>query len=212
VAAVVTGLPVRGILSRRGHLHPVEEPCEAGLHWEWDGVHFRTLHPPPHWDDGNAGSCVLAVQGRHGRLLLTGDLEGLGEAVLVRDAREDLATDVLLVPHHGASGVLGRGLLEAAAPLAAWVSSGFDNRFGHPVPDVRAHLDSRCIPLFDTAERGSLWLEAGSGGIRLGPGSRVERPRFWQPRVSATPALPTDCPAHGPETLSPLRPWAADVE
>lgn len=211
VAAVAGGLPVREILSRRGHLHPNEEPCEAGLDWEWDGVAFRVLHPPPHWDDGNAATCVLAVQGRHGRLLLTGDLEGLGEAVLVHGARQDLETDVLLVPHHGASGVLSRGLLEAAQPVVAWVSSGFDNRFGHPAPDVRARLDARCIPLFDTAERGALWLETGPPGIRLGPGSRVERPRFWQPQVPAVPTLPADCPGHDPGPAAASRP-DADVE
>jgi competence protein ComEC len=212
VAAVAAGLPVREILSRRGHLHPDEEPCEAGLRWQWDGVEFRVLHPPPHWDDGNAASCVLAVQGRHGRLLLTGDLEGLGEAVLVHSAPEELDTDVLLVPHHGASGVLARGLLEAAGPAVAWVSSGFDNRFGHPAPDVRARLDARCIPLLDTAERGALWLETGPGGIRLGPGSRVERRRFWQPRVPAAPTLPAECPEHDSGAPLPLRPSDADVE
>lgn len=194
VAAIRAVMPVGVVLSRRGDTDPTESICESGLSWEWDGVAFETLHPPPHWDQGNAASCVLLVRGRNGRLLLTGDLEGLGESVLVRSAPGKLAADVLLVPHHGASGVLGRGLLEAAAPAVAWVSSGFDNRFGHPAPDVRKRLAARCIPLFDTAERGMLWLETGPGGIRLGPGSRVERPRLWVGDVAARPPLPADCP------------------
>jgi len=205
VAAVRAGLPVDQVLSRRGGADPEEEACEAGLSWEWDGVRFETLHPPPYWDDGNAASCVLAVRGVHGRLLLTGDLEGLGESVLVRSFGDRLHTDVLLVPHHGASGVLGRGLLEAAAPSVAWVSSGFDNRFGHPAPDVRGRLDGRCVPLFDTRERGMLWLETSSDGIRLGPGSRVERPRFWHPPVARVPSLPVSCAAFGIDSPLPLR-------
>jgi len=205
VAAVRGGLPVDQVLSRRGGGDPEEEACEAGLSWEWDGVRFETLHPPPYWDDGNAASCVLAVRGVHGRLLLTGDLEGLGESVLVRSFGDRLHTDVLLVPHHGASGVLGRGLLEAAAPSVAWVSSGFDNRFGHPASDVRARLDGRCVPLFDTRERGMVWMETSSDGIRLGPGSRVERPRFWHPSVAPVPSLPESCAAFGIDSPLPLR-------
>ena len=212
VAAVVNGLRVDEILSRRGASDPTETLCEAGLSWEWDGVRFDTLHPPPYWDDGNAASCVLAVNGPHGRLLLTGDLEGLGESVLVRSAGDRLRTDVLLVPHHGASGVFARGLLEAAAPSVAWVSSGFDNRFGHPAPDVRARLDGGCIPLLDTRERGMVWLETTPEGIRLGPGSRAERARFWHPPVPRSPSLPAGCPRFRIDAPLPLPAGSGDVE
>jgi competence protein ComEC len=199
VAAVRSGLPVREILSRRGETVAGEGACEAGMVWEWDGVRFAILHPPPFWGSGNTASCVLAVQGRHGRLLLTGDLEGLGESVLVRAMGDRLRTDVLLVPHHGAGDVLSRGLLEAAAPAVAWVSSGFDNRFAHPAPEVRRRLDARCIPLFVTSERGAIWLETGPGGIRLGSGSRVEHRRFWHPPVPPVPPLPEHCRDGGSE-------------
>jgi competence protein ComEC len=205
-AAVAAGMPVAAVLSRRGGPERDEELCVAGLSWEWDGVLFETLHPPPNWDDGNSASCVLAVRGPHGRLLLTGDLEGLGESVLVRSSADRLRTDVLLVPHHGASGALGRGLLEAAEPAVAWVSSGFDNRFGHPAPDVRDRLDARCVPLFDSRERGMVWLETTPEGIRLGPGSRVERPRFWHPPVARAPLLPATCPPFEIDSTLRIRP------
>jgi competence protein ComEC len=212
VAAVVAGLPVKRILSRRGGPGKSEGACEAGLTWDWDGVRFTTLHPPPQWDMGNAASCVLAVEGPHGRLLLTGDLEGLGESVLVRDGKERLAADVLLVPHHGAGGVLSRGLLEAAAPRAAWISRGHDNRFGHPAPDALARLAERCVPLLDTAERGMLWLETGPRGIRLGPGSRVERPRFWLPPAPPVRSPAPHCGRPEPLDFLPLDRGGAVVE
>ncbi len=205
VAAVASGLPVGDILSRLREAGAGERTCEAGVIWEWDEVRFEILHPPPFWDQSNVASCVLAVQGRHGRLLLTGDLEGLGERVLVHGIGERLATDVLLVPHHGAKGVLSRDLLAAAAPAVAWVSTGFDNRFGHPVPDVRMRLDARCIPLFDTSERGMMWLETGPDGIKLGPGSRVERRRFWHPPVTAAPSLPDHCRNEAATALGPAK-------
>jgi competence protein ComEC len=212
VAAVAGAFPVARILSRGQDPDTGEEACEAGTRWEWDGVEFETLHPPPFWDGGNAGSCVLAVRGPHGRLLLTGDVEGIGERVLVRAARPRLGTDVLLVPHHGASGVLSRGLLEAAAPRLAWVSRGHDNRFGHPAPDVTERLANACVPLLDTAERGMLWIETDQGGVRVGQGSRVERGRFWQPAVKARVPLPVHCSSSDPEDRLPIRRPAVAVE
>jgi competence protein ComEC len=205
VGAVTDAFPVRRIFSRSGDLDAGEETCEEGLRWKWDGVEFATLHPPPFWDDGNTSSCVLAVRGPHGSLLLTGDLEGIGEAVLLRSARDRLATDVLLVPHHGARGVLNRGLLEAASPRLAWVSRGHDNRFGHPAPDVTERLADACVPLLDTAERGMLWIETDPGGIRVGQGSRVERARFWQPVAKPMAPLPAHCPPAGSADRLPLR-------
>jgi competence protein ComEC len=204
VAAVAAAFPAPRILSRRDDPHAGEEACEAGLRWEWDGVEFATLHPPPFWDGSNAGSCVLAVRGPHGRLLLTGDIEGIGERVLLRAARHRLGTDVLLVPHHGASGVLSRGLLEAAAPRLAWVSRGHDNRFGHPARDVTERLANACVPLLDTAERGMLWIETDPAGVRVGQGSRVERPRFWQPAVRPPVPLPAHCSQAGSVDRLPI--------
>lgn len=205
VAAVTDAFPMPRILSRREDPEAGEEACEAGLRWEWDGVEFETLHPPPFWDASNTGSCVLAVRGPHGRLLLTGDVEGIGERVLVRSAQHRLVTDVLLVPHHGASAVLSRGLLEAAAPRLAWVSRGHDNRFGHPAPELTERLANACVPLLDTAERGMLWVETDRDGVRVGQGSRVEHARFWQPAVKPLVPLPAHCASANPPDRPPNR-------
>lgn len=198
VAAVVAGVGVGGVFSRRGDREPGEESCHQGQQWSWDGVEFEILHPPRNWDSGNAASCVLRISNAHTTLLLTGDLEGLGETVLVRSEHENLAADVLLVPHHGAAGVLTRGLLEAANPTYAWVSRGYDNRFGHPRPEVRERLRAACVPLLDSAERGGLVLDAGVQAPRLSPGSRLEQPRFWRPVHRVQP----DWPSHCGESLS----------
>lgn len=182
VAAITAAVPITRIYSRRGHPQGPEYPCERGLTWQWDGVTFRVLHPPAFWDQGNAASCVLHIASQYGpSLLLTGDIEGLGETVLVRNKAHALDSDLLLVPHHGARATLSRGLLEAVNPQWAWVSSGFGNRFGHPVPEIRARLADHCIPLYDTAERGWLWAKARQDGWQLGSGSRLEQRRFWQP-------------------------------
>jgi len=49
----------------------------------------------------NAKSCVLRIEAAGHTVLLTGDIESPQEAALVERARPSLASDVLLVPHHG---------------------------------------------------------------------------------------------------------------
>ena len=85
---------------------PGAEPCFTGQQWNWDEVTFtilspESLNPPPH----NNSSCVIKVQGRYGSLLLTGDIEHVVEAYLVRKYGELLKADVLLVPHQGKSDI-----------------------------------------------------------------------------------------------------------
>ncbi len=62
-----------------------DAPCVAGQRWQWDGVRFRFLHPPPHFPYlGNEASCVLRIDTRARRALLTGDIGEVIERELVR--------------------------------------------------------------------------------------------------------------------------------
>ncbi len=76
-AAVLAMQPQAALLSSIEPEHPLQQlraaqRCEAGQHWEWDGVQFEVLHPqaadyqasPP--PKPNALSCVLRIS-THGR-------------------------------------------------------------------------------------------------------------------------------------------------
>ena len=54
--------------------------CAAGVAWDWDGVRFEFLHPPPGWEAArrNNQSCVLRVAAGASSMLLTGDIERRG--------------------------------------------------------------------------------------------------------------------------------------
>ena len=92
--------------------HPFREaaggtaPVADGEGWEWDGVRFEMLHPQPADYDKparktNDMSCVLKVERRQGRVLLTGDIETISEQALSKRHGEGLRAEVLLAPHHG---------------------------------------------------------------------------------------------------------------
>ncbi|MDE2308535.1 MAG: DNA internalization-related competence protein ComEC/Rec2 [Xanthomonadaceae bacterium] len=156
--------------------------CLAGQSWQWDGVRFRVLSPRRGQaaGRGNDRSCVLLVEGRGGRLLLTGDISTKMEPPVVAALGSGLPP-VLLVPHHGSKSSSSAFFIGAVhAPLAV-VSAGWHNRFGHPRPDVLARYAAARVPVVNTAELGAIPLDfPADAPARRGPGWRLRQPRYWR--------------------------------
>ena len=112
-----------------------------------DGAFLEVLHPPtrrltdtPSDLDNNA--VVLRITYGRASFLLPGDIFDLAETYLV-DRSAPLSATVLKVPHHGSAGASGERFLDAVDPLIAVVSSGADNRFGHPTQEALDRLTER---------------------------------------------------------------------
>ncbi|WP_019593121.1 DNA internalization-related competence protein ComEC/Rec2 [Thioalkalivibrio sp. ALM2T] len=179
-AGVRGSIPVVETL-RRVPAEADERACEVGERWEWDAVRFEVLHPPPGWDGSASASCVLAVETAGGvRLLLSGGLGGLGEAVLMRNVPDRRASDLLVLPRGAGADSLSRGWLEDAPPRIAWAST--DGRGRGLEGDVRERLQAACVPLQETGLHGALRLEANSV-LEVGPGHRARHRRLWQPAL-----------------------------
>ena len=154
--------------------------CRAGQSWNWDGVRVRVLHPAAAVPEGrNDGSCVVLIDGRDGRLLLSGDIEARGEAAVAAALPPASTPLVLLVPHHGSRTSSGEGFLRALAPRAALVSAGYRSRFGHPHPRVVERYRALAIPLFNTADAGALRLTFAADGPHI-ESERTRRRRWWR--------------------------------
>jgi len=149
-AALLAALPVAALSTSLEATHPLRNSriphtrCEAGQHWQWDGVSFAVLHPLAEDYDraglkANAMSCVLRVTDAAGRsLLLTGDIEAEQEQRLVLGDATALRSTVLVVPHHGSKTSSSGGFLDAVAPQRAVLQAGYRNRYGHPAAPVLA--------------------------------------------------------------------------
>ncbi len=159
--------------------------CVAGDAWRWDGVDLRVLWPAAgSAASGNDRSCVLAIRGDHGSLVLTGDIsariEPMVAAALGGSTRPLLAS----VAHHGSATASSAHWLDAVAPDAAWVSAGHRNRFGHPHADVVERHRARGITLAGTAESGCLSLRftAAAGRSPVVDACRDRRATWWRAR------------------------------
>jgi competence protein ComEC len=138
---------------------PVEQ-CLAGQQWEWDQVRFRVLSPTGTGAavSGNDRSCVLLVEGRGGRLLLTGDIASDIEP-RVAAALGPGPPPVLQVPHHGSKTSSGSAFIAVTQPALAVVSAGWLNRFGHPRPEVLQRYAQAGVPVFNTALTGAVQID-----------------------------------------------------
>lgn len=152
-------------------------PCRQGFGWHWDGVLFEILSPidefgPRH----NDRSCVLRVTSPYGRVLLTGDIGKPAETALVERYGLTLASDVLVVAHHGSKTSSSDRFLQHVDPEIAIISRGLYNNFGHPHPDVVNRLKRHDVLLYDTAVNGSVVVEFSTGGPHIGS----YRQSYWQ--------------------------------
>ena len=182
------------ILAQRASDGGAAQRCEAGQHWEWDGVRFAVLQPgPQHYANPrlkpNDLSCVVRVESAFGTALLTGDLEARGELELVRTGPELLKADLLVVPHHGSLTSSTSAFIAAVAPEVAVYTPGYRNRFGHPRAEVVARYDTAGVCTYRTDFDGALSFTFAPDTPRAPRAERAVDRRYWRdpPEPSRTP-------------------------
>jgi beta-lactamase superfamily II metal-dependent hydrolase len=100
------------------------------------------------------------------RILLCADME--------KEAEEDLAgsgmilrADVLRVGHHGGATSTTRRFLKRVSPRWAIISSGTNNRFGHPSPDAVGRLKANGVKILRTDLNGAVILTSDGRDIMI---------------------------------------------
>ncbi|MDV5145617.1 ComEC/Rec2 family competence protein [Streptomyces sp. SBC-4] len=157
--AAAAGVP----LVRAG---PGEQRRIGALEW-------RVLWPPEGSGGavgGSAGgandaSVTLLVRAAGGlSLLLLGDLEPPAQRALLRSSPGLGPVDVLKVAHHG-SAHQDPGLIRAARPRLALVSTGRDNPYGHPSPRTVEALRAGGARVLRTDEDGAVAVVGAGRGL-----------------------------------------------
>lgn len=129
-------------------------PCHAYADWEWDGVSFHFFSIKTALKSKNNSSCVLRVSTEGGSVLLSGDIEKPAEDDLVNTYGHQLASSVLVVPHHGSKTSSSALFIEHVKPRYAIVSYGFDNRYHFPHQQAMQVYQERHIPVYSTQASG----------------------------------------------------------
>ena len=129
---------------------------------------ITVLHPflahDAEFDNINDSSIVALVEHRGQHIFLTGDLETTGEkemfAYIQSHGLEDaMQSSVIKIAHHGSRTGTSDKLLEMVDPKKAIVSSGKDNKFGHPHEETLKKLKERGIEIRRTDKEGDIIME-----------------------------------------------------
>ena len=157
----------------------------AGMSFGCGSADFTCLHPGEGLgtEDVNAYSECFYVefwesagdsQGREGKapewtLLLTGDVQNEGEAALQKelDARDIRDVSVLKAAHHGSKNSTPKELLERLSPRLTVISSGRNNRYGHPHAELLERLEESGTVIAQTARYGAIMVDFAHGGVRV---------------------------------------------
>lgn len=189
--SVLAKVPVLALMANLDMTHPLREAgagsvigCLAGESWTWDGVRFEVLHPEsgaPSTVRDNDTSCVLRVVARGGVLLLTGDIESASERRLLERDRNALASDAVVVPHHGSRSSSTALFVRATGARDALFPVGNRNPFGHPHPLVEDRWREAGARIWRTDRDGALRVESHHDGLQI-KAQRASVARYWHTR------------------------------
>lgn len=113
------------------------------------------------WD--NDRSIVIKLDIFDVSILLTGDIEKKTEQALLAAGLIDKIY-LLKVAHHGSNTSTTVDFLNKAQPEIATVSSGQNNKYGHPSPEVLANLLERGTKILRTDQLSHIVFEISSNG------------------------------------------------
>jgi len=130
--------------------------------------------PPREVPEGasiNDCSLVLRAVGPGFSMLLTGDIAEMGGEMLLEGA-ENIACDILKVPHHGGYCEENIELFSHVDPGIAIIGVGEDNPYGHPARDTIAALERTGCAVYRTDRHGDIVIHVVQGGYRVECGGR----------------------------------------
>ena len=112
----------------------------------------------------NDGSIVLFLEYKNTSVLLTGDLESQGELSL-RQRGLLTEADILKVGHHGSKTSTTPSFLAKIRPEISVISSGKNNTYNHPAPEIVTALRTENSRVYRTDQLGTLHFETDGDTI-----------------------------------------------
>ncbi|MDR0488957.1 MAG: ComEC/Rec2 family competence protein [Propionibacteriaceae bacterium] len=149
--AAAKGIPIS--IGEKGTMGQVGEARIAILS-AWQSVLPSTVQGESATE--NDESLVVRVDTDSMSLLITGDIENLGQQAAMTDL-EALKVDILKVPHHG-SARHETEFLEATQARIAVIGVGKGNSYGHPAPSTVSTLVNAGMEVIRTDEHGSITI------------------------------------------------------
>jgi competence protein ComEC len=144
-----------------------------GQSFLWDGVQVDFLWPQISPEEiapnaKNNDSLVVRLQYKERSVLLPGDAEKQAEyAMLSETEAGKLHADVLKVGHHGSKNSTMPEFLESVGPQVAIISTGEQNPYGHPSPELLERLRGSGARILRTDQEGAVQVVTDGHSLRV---------------------------------------------
>lgn len=133
-----------------------------------DGVRVEILHPLggpwggsfPEFGE-NDNSLVLRLTHGNIKVLLTGDIEHEGEALLLARGW-DLSADLIKAPHHGSRTSSTQAFVDAVSPQHVVLCIGENNQFHFPAPEIVSRYEAAGTRVHRTDLRSVTFVSDGT--------------------------------------------------
>lgn len=113
------------------------------------------IYAPTYPGTGNEKSLCVLFDTEKCDILITGDRNGFGERMLLRNA--DIPdVDVLIAGHHGSENSTCEELLAVVRPEIVCISVGEENSYGHPAPALLERLENFGCAVYRTDQSGNI--------------------------------------------------------
>ncbi|WP_413110339.1 DNA internalization-related competence protein ComEC/Rec2 [Thaumasiovibrio sp. DFM-14] len=153
-------------------------PCISGEQWQWNALTFKVVWPKQLVERAkNGDSCVVSVSDGYHRVLLTGDIDSVGELLMLQEER-DWAHHVITVPHHGSKSSSTEKFIAMVKPQYALVSVARYNPWRLPSQRVKQRYEHAKAHWLSTHEHGQVHLEFDRDQINwIGQRSSIQN--YW---------------------------------
>lgn len=130
-----------------------------GDEWKEGELSILCLHPKKNQvlEAGNGASMVLQVKYGEFEMLFTGDVEGEGEEMLLKQ-KQLTRIDVLKAAHHGSKHSSKERVIQKLQPAYALISAGQKNSYGHPHKETIKRLQKYGAEIYCTQESGAITI------------------------------------------------------
>ncbi len=147
------------------------QDCSVGQSWHWQGIDWQALWPPKPVERAyNPHSCVIKISADGFSLLLSGDINTTAEWLLSRQnfyGAVELASDVLIVPHHGSLSSSSEAFIAKVQPQVAIASLSLNNQWQLPHPEVVQRYRQQNVTWLDTAHSGQIIITVSPQGWNI---------------------------------------------
>ncbi|MBP2057776.1 competence protein ComEC [Lactobacillus colini] len=142
-------------------------PLLAGDKVVEPGIVFNVVYPFEEGLGENKDSLSLFFKIGQKKWLMTGDLDQEGEKKIL-EHYPLLKVDYFKLGHHGSRTSSNTDFLHSINPSVVFISSGRNNRFGHPHPETLDTLKKLSIPYLNTQDSGTItWTYSILGNKKL---------------------------------------------